>query len=45
MLALIAVVFAVLVLAGLIRMAWRFLHDNEEPEAGGSFSRQFFGRR
>jgi hypothetical protein len=34
--------FAVLVLG---RMAWRFLRDDEQPEAAGSFGRQFFGRR
>ena len=43
--AIIALVFAVVAVVGLARIAWRFLYQNEPIESGGSDGRQFFGRR
>ena len=38
-------VCVLLPLIGLGRMAWRILLHDEEPQPGGSLSRQMFGRR
>ncbi|MBA3476752.1 MAG: hypothetical protein H0T10_08390 [Actinobacteria bacterium] len=40
----IAAASLLLIVLGVARVAWRFLHDNEEPQAGGSMGRQLFGR-
>ncbi len=39
-----AIASVLLIGLGVARMAWRFLRQNEEPEAGGSMGRQMFGR-
>ena len=41
----IAAASLLLILLGVARVAWRFLHDNEEPQAGGSMGHQLFGRK
>jgi hypothetical protein len=40
----IAVAAVVVAVVGMGRMAWRMWRSNEEPEPGGSLSRQMFGR-
>ena len=40
----IAVAALVVAVVGMGRMAWRMWRYNEEPEPGGSLSRQMFGR-
>ena len=40
----IAAASLLLIVLGVARVAWRFLHDNEEPQAGGSMGYQLFGR-
>jgi hypothetical protein len=40
----IAVTAVVVAAVGMGRMAWRMWRSNEEPEPGGSMSRQKFGR-
>jgi hypothetical protein len=40
----IAVALVLLFVLGVARMAWRFLRQNEQPEAGGSLGHQLFGR-
>jgi hypothetical protein len=42
--AIVMLLLLVLTVAALARWAWRLFRYNEEPIAGGSMSRQMFGR-